>query len=62
MRDLYIKIEDQIAEDDLVVTRWRESARTLDAHPGAGRTGSCSGIAVIRLPAGKQGDSQTAVS
>ncbi len=26
--DLYIKIEDQIAEDDLVAMRWRATART----------------------------------
>jgi predicted SnoaL-like aldol condensation-catalyzing enzyme len=50
---LYVKIEDQIAEDDLVVTRWR-------AIDEAG--GGCSGITVIRLLAGKLVDSHTAAS
>ncbi|MBV9049995.1 MAG: nuclear transport factor 2 family protein [Solirubrobacterales bacterium] len=54
---LYIKVEDQIAEQDLVVTRWRAIA---DA-PAAGRVGSrCAGISIVRLLAGKQVDSHTA--
>ena len=48
--DLYIKIEDQIAEDDLVATRWRATT--------AG-TGSVAGISIVRLLAGKQVDSHT---
>jgi predicted SnoaL-like aldol condensation-catalyzing enzyme len=50
---LYVKIDDQIAEDDLVVTRWRaiDEAR-----------GGCSGISVIRLLGGKLVDSHTAVT
>lgn len=51
---LYVKIEDQIAEDDLVVMRWRA---TEDA-PGAG----CSGISVVRLLAGRLVDSHTAIA
>lgn len=50
---LYVKVDAQIAEDDLVVTRWR-------AVDEAG--GGCSGISVIRLLAGKLVDSQTAVT
>jgi hypothetical protein len=50
---LYVKIDDQIAEDDLVVTRWR----AID-----GEGGGCSGISVIRLLAGKLVDSHTAVT
>jgi SnoaL-like polyketide cyclase len=50
---LYVKIDAQIAEDDLVVTRWR-------AVDEAG--GGCSGISLIRLLAGKLVDSQTAVT
>lgn len=60
--DLYIKIEDQIAEDDLVVTRWRATATA----PGAGGSNGClrswSGISVIRMLAGKQVDAHTALA
>jgi predicted ester cyclase len=51
--DLYVKIEDQIAEDDRVATRWRVTA---------GRTPCYAGISIIRLLAGKQVDSETAYS
>jgi predicted SnoaL-like aldol condensation-catalyzing enzyme len=47
--DLYIKIDDQIAEDDRVATRWRATDRT-----------QCyAGISIVRLLAGKQVDSHT---
>ena len=46
--DLYIKIDDQIAEDDRVATRWRVTT-------GAGY----AGISIVRLLAGKQVDSHT---
>lgn len=55
---LYIKIVDQIAEDDRVVTCWQ----TTTAAPGAraaGRTAYYAGISVIRLLAGRQVDSRT---
>ncbi len=58
--DLYVKIEDQIAEDDRVVTRWQAEAKrpgTSDAALQAMRC--CSGISIIRLLAGKQVDSHT---
>ena len=44
--ELYLKVDDQIAEEDRVVTRWRA-------------TGGCAGITIIRLLAGKQVDSYT---
>jgi predicted ester cyclase len=46
--DLYVKIEDQIAEEDRVATRWRATA-----------TECYAGISIIRLLAGKQVDSHT---
>jgi SnoaL-like domain len=59
---LYIKIEDQIAEDDQVGTRWRATAR----EPGARSVGAaarqvscCAGISIIRLLAGEQVDART---
>jgi predicted ester cyclase len=51
--DLYIKIDDQIAEDDRVATRWR--ATTAPTH----RATCYEGISIIRLIAGKQVDSHT---
>ncbi len=60
--DLYVKIEDQVAEQDLVVTRWRATARASEAHAGTSCRGCCSGISVVRLLGGKQVDSHTAVS
>jgi predicted ester cyclase len=50
--DLYVKIEDQIAEDDRVATRWRATAASGDSKCYAG-------ISIIRLLAGKQVDSHT---
>jgi predicted ester cyclase len=51
--DLYVKIDDQIAEDDRVATRWR--AMTAPN----GRAPSYAGISVVRLLAGKQVESYT---
>jgi len=59
---LYVKIEDQIAEEDRVVTRWHATvpAREAQAHPAtAGRTACYAGISITRLLAGKQVDSHT---
>ncbi|MFL5863749.1 MAG: ester cyclase [Solirubrobacteraceae bacterium] len=50
---LYVKIGDQVAEDDLVVMRWRA---TEDAAGGG-----CSGISIVRLLAGRVVDSHTAM-
>jgi hypothetical protein len=47
--DLYVKIDDQIAEDDRVVTRWQARAPTR----------CYAGISIVRLLAGKQVDSHT---
>ena len=51
--DLYVKIDDQIAEDDRVATRWRATSTGRD------RTPCYAGISIIRLLAGKQVDSHT---
>jgi predicted ester cyclase len=58
---LYVKIEDQIAEEDRVVTRWHATvpAREAQARPPAGRTACYAGISITRLLAGKQVDSHT---
>jgi len=59
---LYVKIEDQIAEEDRVVTRWHA---TVPARGGqapfapAGRAAYYAGISITRLLAGKQVDSHT---
>jgi predicted SnoaL-like aldol condensation-catalyzing enzyme len=55
---LYVKIMDQIAEDDRVVTCWQMTT-TAPGTRGAGRTASYTGISVIRLLAGRQVDSHT---
>jgi predicted SnoaL-like aldol condensation-catalyzing enzyme len=55
---LYIKIEDQIAEDDRVVTRWQATTTAPGAQP-AGCTPCCAGISVVRFLAGMQVDSHT---
>jgi predicted ester cyclase len=47
--DLYVKIEDQLADEDRVATRWR--AATTRCYS--------SGISIVRLLAGKQVDSYT---
>ena len=50
--DLYVKIEDQIAEDDRVATRWRATGPSGDPQ-------CYVGISIVRLLAGKQVDSHT---
>jgi predicted SnoaL-like aldol condensation-catalyzing enzyme len=49
--DLYVKIEDQVAEDDRVATRWRATAKA--------RARCYAGISIVRFLAGKQVDSHT---
>jgi predicted ester cyclase len=49
--DLYIKIDDQIAEEDRVATRWRATTEAPVA--------CYAGISIVRLLAGKQVDSHT---
>ena len=59
---LHIKIEDQIAEEDRVVTRWHATVPAREAQaPLAprGRAACCAGISITRLLAGKQVDSHT---
>ncbi len=60
--DLYVKIEDQIAEDDRVVTRWHATATAIDTLPDGitiPRTLRYGGISIIRLLAGMQVNSHT---
>jgi predicted SnoaL-like aldol condensation-catalyzing enzyme len=60
--DLYVKIEDQVAEDDRVVTRWQATTATpvaLVSSAGSARAPCCAGISIIRLLAGKQVDAHT---
>jgi hypothetical protein len=56
---LYVRIEDQVAEDDRVATRWIAIAVRSGAR-GSESTSCCSGITIIRLLGGKQVDSHTA--
>ena len=59
---LYIKIEDQIAEDDRVVTRWHATVPARGAQAPlvpAGRVACGAGISITRLLAGMQVDSHT---
>lgn len=60
--DLYVNVEDQIAEDDRVVTRWQAATRVPGAHAAGASIECvrlCSGISIVRLLAGKQVDSHT---
>jgi predicted SnoaL-like aldol condensation-catalyzing enzyme len=59
---LYVKIEDQIAEDDRVVTRWHATVPARETQAllaPARRAARCAGISITRLLAGKQVDSHT---
>jgi len=59
---LYIRIEDQIAEDDRVVTRWQATTTAAGAQPAdacAARTPCYAGISVVRFLAGMQVASHT---
>jgi predicted SnoaL-like aldol condensation-catalyzing enzyme len=60
--DLHIKIEDEIAEDDRVVLRWRATASSPGTSATADPPRCWSGISVIRLLAGRQVDMHTAVA
>jgi hypothetical protein len=60
--DLYVKIDDQIAEDDRVATRWRATTMApVGRATGVptGRTPCYVGISIIRLLAGRQVESHT---
>ena len=60
--DLYVMIEDQIAEGDRVVTCWRATAgapRPLVETASIGPCQRCVGITIVRLLAGKQVDAHT---
>jgi predicted ester cyclase len=57
--DLYVQVEDQIAEDDRVATRWRATAFPTAASASSPAALACRGITIIRLLAGKQVDAYT---
>jgi predicted SnoaL-like aldol condensation-catalyzing enzyme len=57
--DLYVKIEDQVAEDDRVATRWRATANGPVARATTARAPCYAGISIIRFLAGMQVDSHT---
>jgi predicted SnoaL-like aldol condensation-catalyzing enzyme len=59
--DLYVKIDDQIAEDDRVVTRWQATTRARSDHASSlsGPAPRYAGISIIRLLAGQQVDAHT---
>lgn len=62
---LRVKIEDQIAEEDRVVTRWQATVAAGEARApaaAAGRAACYAGISITRLLAGKQVDSHTECS
>jgi hypothetical protein len=52
---LHVQIDDQVAEAELVVTRWRATTSRVRGASGQ-RTPCCVGISIIRLLAGKQVD------
>jgi predicted SnoaL-like aldol condensation-catalyzing enzyme len=59
---LHVKIVDQIAEDDRVVTRWHATVPAREAQAAldlAGRAACHAGISITRILAGKQVDSHT---
>lgn len=60
--DLYVKIEERIAEYDLVAIRWRATAGMVPARLAVRPPERWSGISVIRLLAGKQVEAHTAVA
>ena len=57
--DLYIKIDDQIAEEDRVVVRWRATAKpVLTASRPPARGARWAGVSIVRFLAGMQVDAQ----
>ena len=55
---IYVKIDDQIAEEDRVVVRWRATAMPFVTTPNTAvaRGASCAGVSIVRFLAGKQVD------
>lgn len=57
--DIYIKIEDQIAEEDRVAVRWRATAAPVGAASNSSAQGAqCTGVSIVRFLAGMQVDAQ----
>jgi len=58
--DLYIKIDDQIDEEDQVVVRWRAAPMPGGAPRDQPRPGArWTGVSIVRFLAGKQVDART---
>jgi predicted SnoaL-like aldol condensation-catalyzing enzyme len=58
--DLYVKIDDQIAEDDRVVVRWRATvAPVVPPSRQPARVACVAGVSIVRLLAGKQVEART---
>lgn len=60
--NLHLKIENQIAEEDLVVMRWQATAAPPQARGASAPSGDArcyEGISIIRLLGGKQVDAHT---
>jgi predicted SnoaL-like aldol condensation-catalyzing enzyme len=53
---LFVEVEDQVAEEDRVVTRWLVD---VPRRTATGSRNFLSGISIVRLLAGKQVDSYT---
>ncbi|WP_407655909.1 ester cyclase [Capillimicrobium parvum] len=59
---LHIKIEDQIAEEDRVATRWHATTTAAAARDAGDRTPCFAGSSITRLLAGQLVDSHTEYS
>lgn len=58
--DLYVKIDEEIAEDDRVVVRWRAMAAPVQAASrDSARDARYEGVSIVRFLAGRQVDSRT---
>jgi hypothetical protein len=58
--DLHVKIDDQIAEDDRVVVRWRATAAPVVPVGQPPAPVACvAGVSIVRFLAGKQVDART---
>jgi predicted ester cyclase len=57
--DLQIKIDDQIAEEDRVVVRWRATGTPAGTSSSPSAEGArCTGVSIVRFLAGKLVDAQ----
>jgi len=59
---IYLHVEDQIAEEDRVVTRWRATGQSGAAAVGGPGAPEGGGITITRMLAGKQVEAYTHAS